>query len=88
MFVNFQKPPHHMKTKKINWFYLKLQQVLANCFKFLFTLGVSPAKVPHGEQAPPSSTGEERHEGLPRSGWQRGILVLHPAVLQVEEHGR
>ena len=41
-------------------------------------------QVPDREQAPAGAAGEERHARLPRRGRQRGILVLHVAILQAE----
>ena len=41
-------------------------------------------QVPDREQAAAGATREERHARLPRRGRQRGILVLHVALLQAE----
>ena len=39
-------------------------------------------QVSHRQQEAPRPSREERHEGLPRPGGQRGILVLHLPLLQ------
>lgn len=39
-------------------------------------------QISDGEQASACSVGEKRHEGDVGHGWKRGLLVLHPALLQ------
>ena len=45
-------------------------------------------QVPDREQASASAAGEERHESDSGLGRQRGLLVLHPALLQAALHRR
>lgn len=45
-------------------------------------------QIPDGEQAPTCAVGEKCHESDSRLCGKRGILVLHPALLQAALPGR
>lgn len=42
-------------------------------------------QVPDGEQAAAGAAGEKRHAGDPGCHRQRGLLALHPALLEAQE---
>ena len=51
-------------------------------------IALEKQQVPDSEQTSACAAGEERHEGDFGLGWQRGLLVLHSALLQAALPGR
>jgi len=70
----------HKKQNKL--LYMPVERELLGAF---VAAAHQEQQVPDGEQASPSAAGEECHAGVPGPGGERGLLVLHPALLEAPQ---
>lgn len=75
---------HYTHMVSLKTFLTHYTQMMSLNSHLLAVAACEEQQVPDSQQASASPAGEERHEGHSGQCWKRGLMVLHPALLQTQ----